>query len=111
VRLEADRLPCFATRTPAAATTSAARAARVEQIVVPPRHLHRLRAHRPREADDLDRPLAFHREADEQRRDVRRRRAPFHHLGHRRGGFVRRQVLVSRQLFDELLKHRPPQSG
>ena len=80
-RLDTERLPCLATRTPHAATTSAAHdemlkvpdaiaagAAGIEHVVVAARHLHGVRAHRPREADDLGRPLAFHRQADEQRR-------------------------------------------
>ena len=58
----------------------AAGAAGVEHVVVPPRDLHRVRAHRAREADDLRRPLAFHREADQQAGDLRRRGAPFHDL-------------------------------
>ncbi|PYQ93190.1 MAG: hypothetical protein DMF96_30790 [Acidobacteria bacterium] len=32
-----------------------------------------MRAHRAREADDLDGPLAFHRQADEETGDVRGR--------------------------------------
>ena len=70
-----------------------------------------MRAHRPREADDLERTFAFHREPDEQAGDVGRRGAAFHHLGHRRGGFIGRQILVARELFDQVLKHRSPRSG
>ena len=38
------------------------------------RQRHRARAHRPREADDLGRPLALHRQADQQAGDLRRLR-------------------------------------
>ena len=74
-RLDTDRLPCLATVTPHAATTIAAAD---EMLNVPERsppvphvsntspggvaQLHRVLAHRPREADDLRRPLAFHHE-------------------------------------------------
>ena len=67
--------------------------------------MHGVRAHRAREADDLRGPLAFHREADEEPGDVRGGGAAFHHLGHRRGGLVARQVFVPCQLVDQRWKH------
>ena len=79
--------------------------ARIEHIVVPLRHLDGMRAHGTRQADDLDRPLAFHREAYQESGNVRRRGPPVHHLAHRGGGLVGRQVLMPRQFFDEILKH------
>ena len=72
------------------------------------RDRHGVRAHRPREADDFRRPLAFHREADEQAGDVRRRRAALHDFGHRGAGLVGGQILVPRELLDQLRKHQSP---
>ena len=86
----------------------AAGPAGIEDAIVAPRDLDGVRAHRAREADDLDRPLALHRQPDEETGDVRGRGAAFHHLGHGCGRFVGRQVLESRQLLDEFLKHRSP---
>jgi phenylalanyl-tRNA synthetase beta chain len=48
---------------------------------------------------------SFHRQADEQAGDVRRRRAPLHHFGHRGRGFLGRQILLPRQFFDQCLEH------
>jgi len=89
VRLDADRLPCFATWTPHAAITRAAQdemlnvpersppvPPRVEQIVVAFRNVDGLRAHRAGQADDFLRPLALHRKANQQGGDVRRRGTP-----------------------------------
>jgi hypothetical protein len=86
----------------------AAGAARVEQIVMARRQRHRVRAHRARQAHDLDRPFPFHRQAHEERRDVRHRRAAGHDLDHRRRRFVGRQVFVPREFVDQLLEHVSP---
>ena len=79
----------------------AAGAARVEDIVERPRQLHRIGAHRPRQADDLGRTLALHREADQQRGDLRRRRLAAHDRAHRLGGLIDRQVLAPHQFFQQ----------
>ena len=121
-RLDTDRLPCFATRTPHAATTIAAQE---EMLNVPERsppvpHVsntpsyradsaHRVRAHRTGEADELDRTLAFHRETDKQAGNLRGGGAACHDLGHGGGGLLARQILVPRQFFQHLRKH-PRQS-
>ena len=88
----------------------AAGAARVEHALVTLRHLHGVRAHRAREADDFRRPLAFHGEPDQQPGDVRRRRAALHHFGHGRRGLIAREVFVPRQLVDER-RETTPQSA
>ena len=118
-RLDTDRLPCFATFTPHAATTIAAAD---EMLNVPDRSppvphvsntspggvdsLHRVLAHRPREADDLGRPLAFHHAAPTSsaasapgaaRPSMTSRMAA--------GGLVGREVLVANELLDELREH------
>ena len=86
--------------------TVAAGAAGVEHVVEPPGERHRVRPHRARQADDFRGALAFHREADEQRRDLRLGRAAFHDLGHRGRGLLAREVLAPHQLLDECGKHR-----
>ena len=102
-RLDTDRLPCLATLTPHAATTSAAAD---EMLNVPARSppvpqvsntspsgldsFTAVLAHRPREADDLGRPLAFHRQRRQQRRERRGRGAAFHDLAHGGRGLVGR---------------------
>src|SRR6059058_4745841 len=55
----------------------AAGAAVVEYIVVAPRDLHGVCAHRARQPDDLRRTLPLHHEAVQQSGDVRRRCASF----------------------------------
>ena len=112
--LETDRLPCFAMRIPAAAATSAA----ADEILnVPERSppvphvsktssnvrdsctaLARIVFARP---DDLGRTFALHREADEQRGDLRRRRIAAHDRAHRLGGLIDRQVLAPHQFFQQ----------
>ena len=62
----------------------AAGAAGVEHRRVVARQPRRPRAHRPREADDLGRPLPLHRQRDEQPGDLRRLRPAVHDLVHRR---------------------------
>ena len=95
-RLDTERLPCLATRTPQAATTSAAA---VEMLNVPERSppvpqvsntlaggvdsgtaSARIVRAKP---DELGGPLAFHRQADQQPGDLRRRRVAAHDHGHR----------------------------
>ena len=96
-RLDTERLPCLATRTPHAATTSAAAdrdvdgagaiaagAARVEDLARPARQRHRVRAHRPRQADDLRPAARPSSQPDQQPRQLRRRGLPRHHELHRR---------------------------
>ena len=112
--LETDRLPCFATRSPAAAATSAA----ADEILNVPdrsppvphvsntssnglRQLHGVGAHRLGEPDDFRRPLAFHRQADQQRADLRRRRLAAHDGAHRLGRLVDREVLAPHQFFQQ----------
>ena len=117
-RLDTDRLPCLATRTPQAATTSAAAvemlkvpgtiaagAARVEHVARRRRQRHRLRPHRPRKPDELRGPLAFHRQADQQPGNLRRRRLAAHDHGHRRGGLVGREVFAASELLDQRTEH------
>ena len=117
-RLETERLPCLATRTPQAATHQrrdrgdvervraiAAGPARVEHRRVGARQLRRPVAHRPREADDLGGPLPFHAERDEKPGDLRRLRAPFHDLAHRGSGLVDAEVLPAVKLFEQRSKH------
>ena len=82
--------------------------ARVEQVVVPLRHLHRMRPHRARESHDFRRTLAFHRQADQQAGDVRRRRAALHDLAHGGCRFVRGQILMPSELVDQRWEHRDP---
>ena len=65
-------------------------AAGVEHVARRRRQLHRVLAHRPREADDLGRPLAFHHQRRQQRRQRARRGTAFHDLAHGRGRLVGR---------------------
>src|SRR5436309_8889408 len=61
--------------------------------------------HRPGEADDFGGPFALHREADEQRADVRGRGAPGHDFGHGGTGFIGREIFVPRQLLNQVREH------
>ena len=103
-RLDTDRLPCFATVTPHAATTIAAAD---EMLNVPdrsppvphvsntsPAGARQLAPHarassaRSRRSPTAARPSST--SADQQRRRARRRGTAFHDLAHRRGGLVGR---------------------
>src|SRR6476661_982856 len=64
-----------------------------------------MRAHGPRETDDLLGPLTLHRQADEQGRELRGSRLARHHEIHGRSGLVGRQVLVPRQLHQQVGQH------
>ena len=117
-RLDTERLPCLATRTPAPASTSAAA---VETLMVPARsppvpHVsktspalmrqrHGVRAHRLCQADDFFRALALHRQPDQQPGQLRRRGLARHHEIHRAGGLLGRQVLVPGQFVQQLGEH------
>jgi hypothetical protein len=106
-RLETERFPCFATFTPQAATTSAAhveilnvpdrsrRPAGIEDAFRATRERNRVRAHGSREPDDLRRALPFHREPDEQPRDLRIAGPPLHDFRHGRGRLIAREVFTA----------------
>ena len=80
----------------------AAGAAGVEHLAGRRRQLHRVLAHRPREADDLGRPLALHRQRGQQRRRAPpARRAPSMTSRMAAGGLVLGEVLVAHELLDQ----------
>ncbi len=117
-RLETERLPCLATVTPQAATTSAAT---VDTLNVcarspPVPHVSKTseysreslvdaRAHRPREAHDFRRTLPFHRQRDQETGDLRRLGAAFHDLVHGCRRLLHGEVLTALQLLDEGGEH------
>src|SRR5262249_891438 len=65
------------------------------------RKRRRPRSHRPRQADDLVRPLSFHCQADEQPRDLRRLRLAVHDRFHRAGRLVFRQIDAALELVQQ----------
>ncbi len=79
--------------------------ARVEHVFWNARELRRARAHRPREADDLGGPFAFHGEGNQQAGDLRRLRAPFHDFVHGCRRLVGGEVLAPLKLLDERGEH------
>ena len=83
----------------------AARATGVEHVGELPRQLRRARAHGPCEPDDLRRPLAFHRQRDEQAGDLRWLSAALHDLVHGRGGLLDGEVLTALKLLDQRGEH------
>ena len=117
-RLDTDRLPCFATVTPHAATTSAAtvdtlkvwaRSPPVPQVSNTSGYSRDsfvdARAHGAGQADDFGRPLAFHRQRDQEPGDLRRLGAAFHDLVHGRRGLLDGEVLAALQLLDQRGEH------
>ena len=120
------RLPCLATGTPAAATTSAAV---VEMLNVPlpsppvpttsiapsgASTANDALAHRRREAGQLVDGLAAHPETHEQRGELGRRRLAVHHRAHRGAGLVQREraaVDDRRQRRAHEVAHRAASAG
>ena len=88
-----------------AAAAVAARAAQVGGGRRGDGHLDGPVAHRRREADDLVRPLALHREAHEQRGHLRRGRTAVDDLVHGLGGLGRRQVGLAHHFQQRIAKH------
>ena len=83
----------------------AAGAAGIEDVGVLPRQPGRPRAHGPREADDLGRTLALHRQRDQEPGNLRRLRAAFHDLVHGRRRLLDGEVLTPLQLLDQRGEH------
>ena len=75
----------------------AAGAASVEARRAGARQRHGVRPHRAREADDLRRTLALHRQPDQQARDLRGGGVARHHPLHGRGGLLLAQVLAPQE--------------
>ena len=113
--LETARLPCFATRTPAPASTIAAavdtlKVARHRRLCHTCRTRRRTScqsftardAHRLRKPDELGRALAFQRERHEHRGDLRRLRVAVHDRPHELSGLGARQVLVPAKLLEQI---------
>ena len=117
-RLDTERLPCFATLTPQAATTSAATVDTLNVCARSPPVPHvsktseysrdslvaRARMVRAR-PDDLGRALALHRQRDQESGNLRRLRPAFHDLVHGRRRLLDREVLTALQLLDQRGEH------
>ncbi len=70
------------------------------------RQLRCARPHRPRQADDLGRPLALHPQTDQQPGNLGRLGAPLHDLVHGRRRLGGGEVLTTVQFFEQCGEHQ-----